>query len=618
VSSGGGASGGAQATGQGGTAPSTAGDTATAGDGGDDETAGAGATTSEGGRSATATGGNAGTLGAFAGSGGAGAGGPVFMNPNVLGTGELGACNSEGWCWQAPASAGDLFYAISEDGRYAVGEHGVVFEWPDRYLPSVEVPSLSVVANVNDTLWAAGGSLWQFDGTAWIQGLFGSSVFRLSTTPAGEPWVLLLENTLMHLVGDTWEPERPPAVEERGLQLLDVIAIDDDRIWALATSRQSTLSPEGELTLFEWTRDEWSELPSSVEDPGNAWQFLRVGGQIHVYCLGGIPGAVYSPLDGWTVVAEQPPAPYGLFAAPSGGMIASTTSGLYAVPAQGTEKISNAKCRALVATSDAEALCAHASGGLSLIRPGEPATDEPDQLAPDRFGSVPIEVWAQSIAAWGTGPSDVWRAPLDHFDGTTWSTFPAAAPSDFSALGIHGSASDNVWFRSDQAILRWDGSAFQEIPLPVLGGAEPHFVSAIHTLGPADAWAVSGTPDIVHVWHFDGVEWEDTLSVENSFAYSRSAFAGGGSEPLWAAVGQGLYRRDGETWERVAGLPSLSLVDVAVSGTDVWALGQDAVYQLVDGALVPRGVASGVLSQLALTDEYVWHFSVSNVRTLPR
>jgi hypothetical protein len=618
MSAAGGSSGGAPEAGKGGTTTATAGNPATPGHGGDDGTsAGDSGTDSAGG--ATATAGNAGTPGAGTGSGGAGGGGTVFMNPNVLGTGELGACNSEGWCWQAPAPAGDLFFAISEDGRYAVGENGVVFEWPDRYLPSVEVPSLSVVANVHDTLWAAGGSLWQFDGTDWINGLFGSSVFRLSATPSGEPWVLLLENGLMHLVGDTWEPERPPAVEERGLRLLDVIAIDDERIWALATSRQDTLSPEGELTLFEWTRDQWSELPSSVEDPGKAWQFVRVDGQIYVYCLGGIPGAIYSPLDGWTVVAEQPPAPYGLFAAPGGGMIASGSSGLFAVRAQGSEKVSDSKCRALVPTNDREALCAHASGGLSLIRPGEPAGDAPpEQLAPDRFGRVPIEIWAQSIAAWGTGPNDVWRAPLDHFDGATWSPFPAAAPSDFSALGIHGSASSNVWFRSDQTILRWDGSAFQEIPLPVLSGSAPHFVSAIHTLGPTDAWTVSGTPDVVHVWHFDGAEWEDTLTVENSFAYSRSAFAGGGSEPLWAAVGQGLYRRDGATWELVAGLPSLTLVDLAVSGSDVWALGQDAVYQLVDGALVARGVASGALSQLALTDEYVWHYSTSNVRTLPR
>ena len=62
----------------------------------------------------------------------------------------------------------------------------------------------------------------------------------------------------------------------------------------------------------------------------------------------------------------------------------------------------------------------------------------------------------------------------------------------------------------------------------------------------------------------------------------------------------------------------MTLIDVAVLGTDVWVLGQDALYQLVDGALVARGSASGGLSQLALTDEYVWHFSGTNVRTLPR
>jgi len=52
-----------------------------------------------------------------------------------------------------------------------------------------------------------------------------------------------------------------------------------------------------------------------------------------------------------------------------------------------------------------------------------------------------------------------------------------------------------------------------------------------------------------------------------------------------------------------------------VDGDDVWVLG-DAVYQLVDGALVAR--SSGALSHLALIDDYVWQFSGTHARTLLR
>src|SRR6185295_16932389 len=109
--------------------------------------------------------------------------------------------------------------------------------------------------------------------------------------------------------------------------------------------------------------------------------------------------------------------------APGGGMLASGLTGLYAVNDQDGELISDTRfCQALVATSDTQALCADPTGGLSLIEPSAPTAPAPATLAPELFGKVPTSVWAQATAAWGSGPTDVWRPPLDHFDGATWTT----------------------------------------------------------------------------------------------------------------------------------------------------------------------------------------------------
>jgi len=198
-----------------------------------------------------------------------------------------------------------------------------------------------------------------------------------------------------------------------------------------------------------------------------------------------------------------------------------------------------------------------------------------------------------------------------------WTSYLDAAPENFYAEQIVGSAPNNVWVRSWQQILRYDGKAFQLIP-PAGEGLE--FVSAIHTLGANDTWAVRGEPTGVKVLHFDGTTWEETLTVDGaSIAYAQAAFAGGGSAPLWAAIGSGLYRRESDTWQQILIRPNgYSLIDLAVDGQDVWVLGQDAVLHLVGDELVPLGTYSGGLQHIALSETRVWHFYGSHARTLLR
>jgi len=590
--------------------------------------AGCGATTFEpnqgatGGAQPTSTGGRGGIAGAGSGSNSAGASTTIDQEPNALGTGALGACNADGWCWQNPTPVGDLFYAISDDGRYAAGESGVVFHWPDHYLPSAGVDAFSFVQASGDTVWAGGFGLWRFDGAAWSRESEGT-VAALSLAPSGEPWVLM-DGAVQHLRGGEWVREEPAGLAERDLRLCDLIVVDETTVWALATNFvQLKATPDGgQLTLFEFHAGVWSELASNVKDVNGRFRFLRVDSKVYVQVVGfqGYQG-VYSPADDWSLVAPKnvsDPPWDRVFASPTGGFLAQGEEGLLMVSDGGGEKVASAYCWQLVPTSNEAALCANVSGGLSLIRPGIMAEAEPTQALPEaRFGHVPTTIWARAYAAWGSGPRDVWRNQLEHFDGASWSSHSDAVPDDFYVEQIDGSAPDNVWFRSLQTVVHYDGKAFQLVPLPEAGSV---FVSAIRTLAADDTWIVRGDPNGAKVLHFDGAEWHETLDlIGETYAYARAGFAGGGLAPLWVALGSGLYRWQDDDWHAVLSRSDgYSLVDVAADGGDVWVLGQDAVYRLEGSELVPRGRHSGALENIALTDHQVWHYRGSRARTLAR
>ena len=559
-----------------------------------------------GGRPGTSAGGNE--------SNGAGAAGVI--SPNLLGSSENGACNAQGWCWQHPTPAGDLFNAISDDGRYAAGENGIVFQWPDRYLPRAGSSPLFFVQSAAAAVWAGGYGLWRNEGADWIQEST-LPVSALSASPSGELWALL-GGKVQHRQRGEWLEQQPGAIEARDLRLTDVIVVADDTVWALATSYTSPkgMPDGGQLTLFESKSGVWRERPSGVKDDGGGGRFLRVGANVYVHARGEAAG-VYAPAEDWRLVQQLPStgAEFGVFASPAESLLISGLDGLYTLTDQGRQKVSDIRCQALVPTGDDAALCADFSGGLTRIHPSEPFTDGPVQpLGAAWFGAVPTPVWARSDAAWGSSASDVWRAPLEHFDGLEWTSHAGDAPTGFQALQIHGSAANNVWFRGSQELLRYDGKTIQRQPF---ADGELAFLSAVHTLGPNDTWLVRGQPDAVKVLHFDGTDWQETLNVIAPYAYARAAFAGGGSTPLWAAIGSGLYRREGNAWQRVLTATDSALLDLAVDGDEVWVLG-DGVSQLLDGALVPRGLYSAGLQNIALSENQVWHFAGAHARTLAR
>ncbi|MEK7667709.1 MAG: hypothetical protein AAB409_03585 [Gemmatimonadota bacterium] len=97
-----------------------------------------------------------------------------------------------------------------------------------------------------------------------------------------------------------------------------------------------------------------------------------------------------------------------------------------------------------------------------------------------------VRAQIQPLAVWGTGPNDVWAVgatlePL-HFSGTSWEKVPLGG-TDLGALyAVWGSGPADVFVGGEiagaGAILRWDGRAWTDVPLPM-----PFFATSLALRG---------------------------------------------------------------------------------------------------------------------------------------
>lgn len=213
-----------------------------------------------------------------------------------------------------------------------------------------------------------------------------------------------------------------------------------------------------------------------------------------------------------------------------------------------------------------------------------------------------------STLAWAVGSAE----HGDYFDtqpivlrwnGSSWTTsltrlFPAPSVSSF--LGVAAVAPNDVWavgraasaaggWSSQALVARFDGSAWQHVPVPAMGSQSE--LTDVVALAADDVWAVGfaleGNWKTVTL-HYDGSGWERVPSPNVGVAGNRlTGVDAVSADEIWAVghyanFGEPLtLRYDGSGWEVVAAPPSGEpgnpqdyLTDVvAVSSTEVWAVG---------------------------------------------
>lgn len=177
---------------------------------------------------------------------------------------------------------------------------------------------------------------------------------------------------------------------------------------------------------------------------------------------------------------------------------------------------------------------------------------------------------------WGSGARDIWAvgylggggASLRHYDGTTWSEWPAR-PKVGALYAVWGTSPTDAWAATREAYLHFDGSAWTVRP-PAAPGNAARGVYGLWGSGPMDYWAV-GTSGFLA--HYTGGDFVVSASPTKA---SLSAVAGRSSADIWAVGAQGtVLRYDGVSWIQVDGgaLPPVALLAVSVSATEVRVAG---------------------------------------------
>ncbi len=172
------------------------------------------------------------------------------------------------------------------------------------------------------------------------------------------------------------------------------------------------------------------------------------------------------------------------------------------------------------------------------------------QAAP--AGSLFSVVAISTNDAWAVGRG---AAPLtEHWDGSRWTLVPAPLKgSDFAFYGVSASASNDVWaagyFTTDVThplVEHWAGVAWKPATVPDGPGGNGVFYG-VDAISPTDVWAVGyqdlGFADFQPlVEHWDGTAWTvvstPALGGTNSFLYSGSAVS---ASDVWIV---GSYRPD--------------------------------------------------------------------------
>jgi hypothetical protein len=146
--------------------------------------------------------------------------------------------------------------------------------------------------------------------------------------------------------------------------------------------------------------------------------------------------------------------------------------------------------------------------------------------------------------------------------GGPWRTY--SHPGIGAVTALWAFASDDVWVAGGTTTWHFDGSAFEEIPLPAPGAVADFWGAA-----PNDLYAVGGT----RLMRWDGAAWS---LVDFGGAVDPGALTavwGGAGGGLWLgdAVDGRVFHRDGAAW-------STTVAPTIVMLNDLWGAPEGPVY----------------------------------------
>jgi hypothetical protein len=209
---------------------------------------------------------------------------------------------------------------------------------------------------------------------------------------------------------------------------------------------------------------------------------------------------------------------------------------------------------------------------------------------------------SELLAASASSPSDIWAVGQStiHFDGTTWTAFPAPlikGDNNSFLQGVVAISPTLAWAAGNvtdgahqgQVIEQWNGTRWSLFPGPKFGKRDRANVFAMTSSSANDVWAIGslmnlGTGVASPLFeHWNGTAWTArTVESNNEFLFGASADA---ANDAWAVGFSGsenietsAMHWDGTNWKSVPtpnvgeGTNKLNAV-LALAPNDAWAVG---------------------------------------------
>jgi hypothetical protein len=209
---------------------------------------------------------------------------------------------------------------------------------------------------------------------------------------------------------------------------------------------------------------------------------------------------------------------------------------------------------------------------------------------------------SELFAASASSPNDIWAVGQSaiHFDGTTWTAFPAPmikGDNNSFLQGVVDISPTLAWAAGNvtdgahpgQVLEQWNGTKWSLFPGPKFGKKDQADVFAMTASSANDVWAIGslmnrGTGLVSPLFeHWNGTAWTATTAESNNqFLFGASADA---TNDAWAVgfsgsdnIGTAAMHWDGANWKSVAtpnvgeGTNKLNAV-LALAPNDVWAVG---------------------------------------------
>jgi len=242
--------------------------------------------------------------------------------------------------------------------------------------------------------------------------------------------------------------------------------------------------------------------------------------------------------------------------------------------------------------------------GLTVaLFPDSPAQGQTGAGSLFRVVRTPNENFnSELFAVSASSPNDIWAVGQStiHFDGTTWTAFPAPmikGDNNSFLQGVVAISPTLAWAagnvtdgpRPGQVIEQWDGTKWSLFPAPKFGKKEQANVFAMTSSSANDIWAVGSLVNLDTglvsslFEHWNGTAWTaTTVESDNEFLFGASADA---PNDAWAVGFSGsdnittsARHWDGTNWKTVPtpnvgeGTNKLNAV-LALAPNDVWAVG---------------------------------------------